>query len=36
MTDGIPNRTSPEVVEDADWLYRRLALNHFRSDGTVN
>ena len=36
MTDDAPDRLSPEVIEDDDWLYRRLALNHLRSDGTVN
>lgn len=23
-------------IADEDWLYRRLAPNHFRSDGTIN
>jgi hypothetical protein len=30
--DGSPT----ESISDEDWLYRRLALNHLRSDGTVN
>ena len=25
-----------EVIADEDWLYRRIALNHLRSDGRVN
>ena len=36
MTDDVPDGASTEVIEDGDWLYRRLALNHLRSDGTVN
>lgn len=36
MTDGSPDGASPEAIDDGDWLYRRLALNHLRSDGTVN
>ena len=36
MTDDVPDRPPSEVIEDDDWFYRRLALNHFRSDGTVN
>jgi hypothetical protein len=36
MTNDGPDGASPEVIEDGDWLYRRLALNHLRSDGTVN
>ena len=36
MTDDAPDRPPSEVIEDDDWLYRRLALNHLRSDGTVN
>ena len=36
MTSDGPEEASPEAIEDDDWLYRRLALNHLRSDGTVN
>jgi len=36
-SDGPPTEEVPiEEIADEDWLYRRLALNHFRSDGTVN
>jgi hypothetical protein len=36
MTDDGPDGALPQVIEDDDWLYRRLASNHLRSDGTVN
>ena len=36
MTDDSIDGSSTEVIEDDDWLYRCLALNHVRSDGTVN
>jgi hypothetical protein len=36
MTDSSPDASLIEVIGDEDWLYRRLALNHLRSDGTVN
>ncbi len=36
MTDSSPEVALTEIIGDEDWLYRRLALNHLRSDGTVN
>lgn len=36
MTEGPIDGSATEVIADADWLYRRLATNHIRSDGTVN
>jgi hypothetical protein len=36
MTDDALGGSHIEAIADDDWLYRRLALNHIRSDGTVN
>lgn len=36
MTDGNPVGAPTEIIAADDWLYRRLALNHLRSDGTIN
>jgi len=36
MTDSSLDVSTTEAIADDDWLYRRLALNHLRSDGTVN
>jgi hypothetical protein len=36
MTETSQDASLTETIDDEDWLYRRLALNHLRSDGTVN
>jgi hypothetical protein len=36
MTDRDLDGSPAEMITDDDWLYRRLAQNHFRNDGTVN
>src|SRR5688572_20724842 len=36
MTESSLDGSPTETITDADSLYRRLAINHFRSDGTIN
>lgn len=36
MARGPDDATDREAIADGDWLYRRIALNDLRSDGTVN